>query len=130
MLRQKIKVRPLSPEEAVLDKGLAGLGDAYINFAYSVAVSVRDGRPSGVKVDNRVLAEALRRAGLRGLLPSRIDRHDMGNAAEAIIVYSWLKGAVSFEECVDILSSSDDPVEAFTLLLRMVARRLGVEVGG
>ena len=130
MLRRKIKVQPMRPEEVILNKDLAGLGDAYINFAYSVAVSMRNGRPSGVKVDNRVLAEALRKAGLRSLLPSRIDRHDMGNAAEAIIVYSWLRGAVSFEECVDVLASSKDPVEAFTLLLRTIAQRLGINSGG
>jgi hypothetical protein len=51
--------------EVLVDRGLALSGDAYVNFADSLAVSNRRGKPLGVRVRGTVLAEALRRAGLR-----------------------------------------------------------------
>jgi hypothetical protein len=111
-------------EEVLLDKDLAGLGDAYVNLLYSLAVSQKSGHPTGAKVNNRVLAEAVRKAGLRKLLPRRIDRHVLGNAAEALIVFAWLADIVSFEVSLKILSEEDDAVEAFTILLREILERL------
>ena len=111
-------------EEVLLDKDLAGLGDAYVNLLYSLVVSQKSGHPKGAKVNNRILAEAVRKAGLRKLLPRRIDRHVLGNAAEAIIAFAWLADTVTFEDSLKILSEKDDTVEAFTVLLREVLERL------
>ncbi len=77
-------------------------------------------------MNNRILAEAVKRSGLRRMLPRRVDRHDRGNAAEALIVYAWLTGTVSFEDCIEILGQSDDITEAFARLLREIEKRLGV----
>lgn len=111
-------------EEVLLDKDLAGLGDAYVNLLYSLVVSQKSGHPTGAKVNNRILAEAVRKAGLRKLLPRRIDRHVLGNAAEALIAFAWLADTVTFEDSLKILSEKDDTVEAFTILLREILERL------
>jgi len=112
-------------EEVLLDGDLAGLGDAYVNFVYSLAVSQRSRRPTGAKVDNRVLAEAVKRSGLRKLLPHRVDRHARGNAAEALLVFAWLSDTVSFEECVEKLAETEEATEAFANLLHVILERLG-----
>jgi hypothetical protein len=114
-----------SLEEVLVDKDLAGLGDAYVNFLYSLVVSQKSGHPTGAKVNNRVLAKALRKAGLRKFLPRRIDRHVLGNAAEALIVFAWLADTVTFEDSLKILGQKDDTVEAFAVLLREILERLG-----
>jgi len=111
-------------EDVLLDKGLAGLGDAYVNLLYSLIMSQRLGHPTGAKVNNRILAQAVRKAGLRDLLPSRIDRHVLGNAAEALIAFAWLADTVTLEDSLKILSEKDDAVEAFAILLREILERL------
>lgn len=114
-----------SLQEVLLDKDLAGLGDVYVNFVHSLALSQKLQRPTGAKVNNRILAEAVKKAGLRKMLPRRIDRHAQGNAAEALIVYAWLQEIMSFEDCLKILEGSDDPTDAFTQLLQEIRKRLG-----
>jgi len=113
-----------SLREVLTDQKLAALGDAYVNFVYSVALSKRKGEPTGAKVDSRLLAEALRKAGLRNLLPSRIDRHKQADAAEALIVYAWVRGVMAMEEGVNILEQCDDFAEAFCSFLLTARRRL------
>lgn len=111
--------------EVLLDKDLAGLGDMYVNFVYSLALSQKLRKPAGAKVNNRILAEAVKKSGLRKMLPRRVDRHAQGDAAEALIVYAWLQGIVGFEDCLKILSRSDEPIEALTQLLQEIGKRLG-----
>jgi hypothetical protein len=114
-----------SLREVLLDKGLAGLGDMYVNFVYSLALSQKLKRPIGAKVNNRILAEAVKRSGLRKMLPRRIDRHAQGDAAEALIVFAWLQGVMSFEDCLKVIREGEDPTDAFTQLLREIEKRLG-----
>jgi hypothetical protein len=110
--------------EVLMDQKLAALGDAYVNFIYSVALSKRKGEPTGVKVDSRLLAEALKKATLRKLLPSRIDRHKQADAAEALIVYAWIRGSMTIEEGISILEQGEDMVDAFCSLLLTAKRKL------
>lgn len=122
--------RPFSSEKKELgsilaDSDLAKLGDAYINFAYSLAASKQMRKPVNVRVPGRVMAEALKQSGLRKHLPNRVSRHDQGDAVEALIVYTWLHGIMSLEECVAELSARADTVEAFTGLLKECTKRLG-----
>jgi len=112
--------------ELLLDKDLASLGDSFVNFVYSLAVSQRQGRPTGAKVNNKVLANAVATSGLREFLPHRIDRHGRGNAAEALLIFAWLQGMLEMEECIKVLSQEEDPVDAFGNLLRKALDRLGV----
>lgn len=112
-------------EEILRDKKLARLGDLYVNLVWSLALSERYGEPTGVNVKSGVLAEALKRSGLRGRLPKRVDRHTQGDAAEALIVYSWLRGVMSLEESVEfLLGRVEEPIEAFASLLEEICGRL------
>jgi len=112
-------------KELLLDKDLAGLGDSYVNFAYSLAMSRRHRRPMGVKVNNQVLAHAVEASGLRKFLPHRVDRHTRGNAAEAILIYAWLQGIQDLDDCVKTLSKEDDATRAFAVILQEVLEKLG-----
>ena len=108
------------------DRKLAALGDAYVNFLYSLALSKRKGEPKGSKVEGRLLAEALKRAGFRALLPSRTDRHTQADAVEAFMVYAWLLEAISLEESVTVLETTDDLVEGFCSLLLLAKKKLNL----
>ncbi|MEJ2242767.1 MAG: ribonuclease III family protein [Candidatus Bathyarchaeota archaeon] len=90
--------------EVLLDQKLAKLGDAYVNFLYSLVLS-------------KILADAFKKAGLRKFLPSRINRHKQADAAEALIVYAWIQGQMNMEEGLEILEKNEDNIEAFSLLL-------------
>ena len=113
-----------SLSEVLTDHDLASLGDAYVNFAYSLALSEKRKKPLGVKVKGSVLAEALRKAGLRDYLGSRMSRHALADAAEALIVYAWLNGNLTLDESVKILRKREDAVEGVTELLGTVKRRV------
>ncbi len=113
--------------ELLLDKDLASLGDAYVNFVYSLAMSHKRGHPVGAKVNNQVLADAVEKSGLRKFLPHRVDRHTRGNAAEALLVFAWLQDLHEFEDCIETLSKEDNSAEAFAILLHDALRKLGVE---
>ena len=106
-----------SLSEVLMDQKLAKLGDAYVNFLYSMALSKKKGEPAGTKVQGRLLADAFKKAWLRKFLPSRIDRHKQADAAEALIVYPWLLGSMTMEEALEILEQNEDAIEAFSVLL-------------
>ena len=107
------------------DKGLAGFGDALVNFLYSLAATRRLGRPVGMKIENRVLADAVRKAKLRRLLPRRLDEKAMGNYAEALIAYAWFNRFLTTEKCVEILVERlNNPTDAFTKLLETASEAL------
>jgi len=113
-----------SLSEVLMDQKLAKLGDAYVNFLYSLALSKKNGEPTGIKVKGRLLADAFKKAGLRKFLPSRIDRHKQADAAEALIVYAWIRGSMTMEEGLEILEQNEDSVEAFSVLLLTAKMKL------
>jgi hypothetical protein len=113
-----------SLSDVLMNQKLASLGDAYVNFLYSLALSKKRGEPTGTKVKGRLLADAFRKAGLRSLLPSRINRHQQADAAEALIVYAWMHGSVTMEEGLEILEQGEDEIEAFKFLLLTAKRSL------
>ena len=106
-----------SLSEVLMDQKLAKLGDAYVNFLYSLTLSKKKGEPTGIKVQGRLLADAFKKAGLRKFLPSRIDRHKQADASEALIVYAWIQGSMTMEEALKILEQNEDTIEAFSVLL-------------
>lgn len=110
--------------EVMKDHNLASLGDTYVNFAYSLALSNRRGKPSGTKVKGSVLAEALKKAELREHLPARMTRHMLADATEALIVYAWLHSYVTLEESVATLERTDDPIEGFSQLLAKIKNKV------
>ena len=109
--------------EVLTNHKLASLGDAYINLVYSLALSNRKGQPSGAKVKGTVLAEAIKKAGLREYLPSRMTRHMLADAAEALIVYAWLHNCITLEESVVTLEKIDDPIDGFSQLLATIKNK-------
>ena len=109
--------------QILTDHKLASLGDAYINFVYSLAISNRNREPSGTKVKGVILAEAIKKAELRNYLPSRMTCHMMADAAEALIVYAWLNNNITLEESVAILEKNDAPIEGFSQLLTKIKNR-------
>jgi molybdopterin biosynthesis enzyme len=113
-----------SLSEVLMDQKLAQLGDAYVNFLYSLAISKKTGEPAGIKVKGRLLADAFKKAGLRKFLPSRVDRHKQADAAEALIVYAWVRGSMTIEEGLEILEQNEDNVEAFSCLLLTAKMKL------
>ena len=106
------------------DHDLASLGDSYVNFVDSLVVSDRAGKPAGTKVKGSVLAEALRRAGLREFLPSRMSKHALADAAESLIVYAWLEGRISLEESIAIVEKEKDLVAGLSRLLSIAKDRI------
>lgn len=99
----------------LMDKELASLGDAYVNFVYSLALSWKKSRPIGKKVKGTVLAEALRKAGLRNRMPSRMTSHKLADAAEALMVYAWLNDYLTLEESVGTLTEADELIDGLGL---------------
>ena len=110
--------------EVLTDHKLASLGDAFINLVYSLALSNKNGQPSGAKVKGGVLAEAVRKTELRKHLPSRITRHRLADAAEALVVYAWLHQCITLEESVETLGKTEDPVEGVSQLLLTIKERI------
>jgi hypothetical protein len=110
--------------EVLTDQRLAALGDAFVNFAYSLALSQKKGQPSGAKVKGATLAEAFRKAGLREYMPSRVSSHMLADAAEALFVYAWLQKHMTLEEFVAVLCQSEDAASGFAELLSTIKDRI------
>ncbi len=113
---------PFAPTHKVLrdileDHNLAKLGDAYINFTYSLALSNQKHKPTATKVKGAILAQALKNAGMRQCLPSHMTTHKLADAAEALIIYLWLNNQITIQETVKILTENRNQAEAFTDLL-------------
>jgi len=116
------KYRSLS--EILTDQKLATLGDAYVTFIHSLALSKKRGEPTGARVNSHILAKALKKAGLREFLPSRTDRHKQADAAEALIVYAWIKDLTTIEDDVNVLKEHEDSAEGFYSLLLTARKKL------
>ncbi|MEM2122889.1 MAG: ribonuclease III family protein [Candidatus Bathyarchaeia archaeon] len=109
----------------LLDKDLAKLGDSYINFLYSMALTMIHGIPRGVKVSDRILAEAARESGIRNLLPKRTPRGRVADAMESLIVYSLITGHMEFKEMIQILIEAGNPPNiGFARMAKEILRRL------
>ncbi len=107
------------------DKHLAQFGDSLLNFAYSIALTRAIGEPKGTKVQDRVLAEAAVRAGLRKSLPRRVGRGDVANSLEALLGHVWLEKSLSLEEIVSCLAKSSlNPADDFTRLAELALSRI------
>jgi len=113
-------------KEILTNHKLANLGDAYVNFIYSLALSNKKGEPVGRKVRGKILAEAFKRAELRKVLPHRVDTHMMADAAEALILYAWITSAITIEEGIKILEEEKSTVEGFKRLLVLAKKRLNL----
>jgi hypothetical protein len=102
------------------NRDLARLGDSYVNFVFSLAITKASGSPQGVKVSDRLLAEAAKKVGIRDRLPKRSTRADSANAVEALLAHAYLSGQLSLEESVRTLSGNiAEPVTAISQLAQL-----------
>ncbi len=109
----------------LVDRGLAQFGDSLVNFSYSIATTQRTGRPTGIKVEDRVLAEAAAKAGLRKTLPRRVGRGEVANSLEALLGHSWLEKQITLDEIVSLLKEETlVPSENFARLAELALSRL------
>jgi len=107
------------------DKQLASLGDAYVNFVYSLALTNLKGYPQGTKVSDKILAQAFKQSGLRDQLGSRVTKKDLANASESLLAEAYSKNCLTVEESVQVISHHpEDPTAGLSDLLRLVAVRL------
>jgi hypothetical protein len=109
------------------DKQLASLGDAFVNFVYSLALTKIRGSPQAVKVSDRALSEAFKLAGLRQYLGTRISKKELANASESLLIDAYRKRLITIEESVAILSQNPDGLEAgLADLLKAAVERLAI----
>jgi hypothetical protein len=99
------------------------LEDAYVNFVFSCFVE-QEAEALGREGQGSVLAEALRKAGLRDCLGSVMSRHGLAVAAEALIVYAWLNCCITLDESVAIMRKGEDVVEGASELLATARKRV------
>jgi hypothetical protein len=105
--------------------GLAQFGDSLLNFAYSIALTETTGRPRGTKVQDKILADAAVRAGLRKRLPKRVGRGDVANSLEALVGHVWLQKMITLEEIVSCLKTENlDPGKNFSVLADLALSKL------
>lgn len=78
---------------------LAKLGDAYVNFIVSAALTLHKGEPVGSKVSGKILAEAYTQSQLAGkcVKPRRLEKSEV---VEALFGYAWLSGILDAEKGV------------------------------
>ena len=111
--------------QVIRNKQLASLGDAFVNFVYSLALTQANGKPQSVKVSDRILADAFKLAGLRKYLGTRISKKDLANASESLLVDAYQKKLITIEESVRILSEDPDGLEAgLSHLMKLTAERI------
>ena len=111
--------------EILTSKGLAQFGDALLNFAYSIALTETKGSPSGAKVQDKVLADAAAKAGLRKHLPRRVDKGEVANSLEALLGHVWLLKMITLEEIVGCLKTETlEPSKNFAELAELALFKL------
>ena len=107
------------------NSGLAQFGDSLLNFAYSVALTETTGRPRGIKVQDKILADAAAKAGLRRRLSRRVGRGDVANSLEALLGHVWLQKMITLEEIVSCLKLENlDPSKNFSVLADLALSKL------
>jgi hypothetical protein len=111
------------------DRKLAQFGDSLLNFSYSLALTRTTKQPVGVKVKDKLLADAAGKAGLRKYLPRRVDAGDVANSLEALVGEAWLLEKVTLEEIVACLVPDEiDQSKGFIKLAQLTLERLGLEI--
>ncbi len=84
-------------------KSLAKFGDSVTNFIFSLAKTLILGQFDQRKVSKKVLAQALKDAGLKPYARTRSDAHALADTAEAFIGYMYAVHSWSVESMVEIL---------------------------
>jgi len=96
------------------DKGLAKIGDAIVNLAYSVAKSILLTKNNlnnktirtGKKVSKTVLEIALKNANMKNYAKTRANAHDLADTVEALVAYVWLSNKMTLKEMIDLIAEN------------------------
>jgi Ribonuclease III len=113
----------------IRDRKLAQFGDSLLNFSYSLAVTRTTRQPVGIKVKDKLLADAATKAGLRKYLPRRVDAGDVANSLEALVGEAWLLEKITLEEIVACLVLDEiDQSKGFVSLAQLALGRLGLGI--
>jgi len=96
-----------------LDKNYSKLGDSIVNVIGSIVKTKLYGTPTGIRVKDKVLSNALKIAGLRNIFPKRLSTGEQGDIVEAIIAYLWLYGKIDIDTAVKIVK--DEIEKAFEI---------------
>ncbi len=91
--------------QVMRDHSLAKFGDSLTNFVYSLAKTQQYKQPFGERVLDKSLAEAIRNANLRAIMPSSVSAGDLGDGAEALIGHAFLKKIMTIDEMVKIIKA-------------------------
>ncbi len=111
ILFQKIKI-PFSPdyaniEDILYSKHLASLGDALVNYCYSVArFAINPLLTSSVRVWDSSLATAIRQSPFNSYIKKRISQGELGDCVEAIVAWTYMIGAITLENIIEILKQN------------------------
>jgi hypothetical protein len=57
-------------------------------------------------------------------LPSRIDKHVLSDAAEALLVYAWLNNFITIEQSIEVLEKTENSDDGLARLLLMVKEKV------
>ncbi|MBN1328753.1 MAG: hypothetical protein JXA54_04695 [Candidatus Heimdallarchaeota archaeon] len=104
------------------DHGLAKFGDTLANFVYSLAKTKVQGEAVGLRVYDKALAEVIRQTGLRSVMQSSSSSGDLGDGAEALLGYAYLKEIMNIEEMVILVISYLETVPKENLVDRSKER--------
>ena len=142
-LFEKISLSPtkISFDDILYSKHLASLGDALVNYCYSVArFSVNPKLTSGVRVWDSSLAMALRQSSFNAFIKKRISQGELGDCVEAIVGWVYMNDLMSLEEIIAFLKDNlpaellknkmaekDGATFAFIALLEHIYKIIGIK---
>jgi hypothetical protein len=86
------------------DHSLAKFGDSLTNFLYTLVKTRLLGKPVGLRVFDKALAETLRQTGLRSIMPSSSSAGNLGDGIEALIGHAYLHDVMSLEEMTTVIA--------------------------
>ncbi|MFX1516522.1 MAG: ribonuclease III family protein, partial [Promethearchaeota archaeon] len=95
----------------VHNKSNAKLGDALVNFIYSVAKSLVSEIPTGMKVSDSILSEAFKGSSWHKtkILKLSGKKNRVADSVEALILYFWVYEDLSLKNMIDPLESQLEP---------------------
>ncbi len=88
----------------------------------------KTGRPQGTKVQDKVLAAAAVKAGLRKHMLRRLDRGEVANGLEALLAYAWTRKLITIEEIMTCLAhDADTSSDSFARLAEVALTRASMK---
>ncbi|MFX0124550.1 MAG: ribonuclease III family protein [Candidatus Hodarchaeota archaeon] len=95
----------------VYSKNNAKLGDALVNFIYSMAKSLASEIPTGMKVADSILSEAYKGSSWYKTNTLKLSgkKNRIADAVEALILFFWVHEELSLKNLIEPLKSQLEP---------------------